>query len=74
MARQRIGGSRAWFAGMGEESGGSHTPPAPDLAASQAPTCEGVVGMISEMLVGRGVISCASCQIIRSSRAWWPRC
>jgi hypothetical protein len=57
VARQRIGGSRACFAGKGKESGGSHTSLAPDLAASQAPTCEDVVGMIPEMLVlGRKVM------------------
>jgi hypothetical protein len=57
-------GWRAGFGEEGEESGGSHTPPpAPDLTASQeAPTWEGAVGMISEMLVGREVISCAYTQ------------
>jgi hypothetical protein len=55
VVRHRIGGSRVGDAGEGKQSGGSHTRPAPDLAVSQAPTCEGVVGTISEMLVGQDV-------------------
>jgi len=62
VVRHRSGGSGAGDEEEGWRSGGSHTPPAPDLAASQAPTWVGVVGMISEMLVGRDAISCASSQ------------
>jgi len=56
------GGEREATGSAEGVSGGNHMPPAPDFAASQAPTYVGVVGMISEIWVGRAVTSDASSQ------------
>ena len=66
MGEGRTTGGERESTGLAEgESGGNHTPPAPDFAASQAPTYVGVVGMISEIWeiwVGCAVTSDASSQ------------